>query len=97
MTSSISRRTSSGVRVGEVDLVDDRDHLEVIVERLVDVGERLRLDALGGIDDQQRALARGERSRHLVGEVDVARGVDEIQLVGDAVGRPCTRVAPPAP
>ncbi len=73
MTSSISRRTSSGVRVGEVDLVDDGDHLEVVVDRLVHVGEGLRLDALGGVDHQERALTRGERPRHLVGEVDVAR------------------------
>ena len=58
----------------------------MIVERLVYVGERLRLDALRRIDHQQCALACRERSRHLVGEVDVARCVDEIQLVGDPVG-----------
>ena len=49
-----------GVGIGEVDLVDDRDHLEVVVDRLVHVGERLRLDALGRVDDEQRALARRE-------------------------------------
>ena len=30
----------------QVDLVEDRDDLVVVVDRLVDVGERLRLDAL---------------------------------------------------
>ncbi len=49
------------VGVGEVDLVDDGDDLEVVVDGLVDVGERLRLDALGRVDDQQRAFTRGER------------------------------------
>ena len=69
------------VRRGEVDLVDDGDDLEVVFEGEVDVGERLRLDALRRIDDEDGALARGERAGDLVGEVDVAGGVDEVELV----------------
>ena len=72
---------------GQVDLVEDRHDLVVVVDRLVDVGERLRLDALAGVDDQQRALAGGERAVHLVGEVDVAGRVDQVQLVVLAVLR----------
>ena len=49
-----------GLGGGQVDLVDDRHDLMVVLDRLIDVGERLRLDALRGVDDQQRALARGE-------------------------------------
>ncbi len=45
---------------GEVDLVDHRHDLVVVLDRLVDVGEGLRFDALRGIDDQQRAFAGGE-------------------------------------
>ena len=56
-----------------------------MVERQVDVRERLRLDALGRVHDQDRALARGERARDLVGEVHVAGGVDEVELVVLAV------------
>ena len=56
-----------------------------MVERLVDVRERLRLDALGRVDDEDRPLAGGERARDLVGEVDVAGRVDEVQLVVLAV------------
>ena len=41
----------------QVDLVEHRDDLVVGVDRLVGVGERLRLDALGRVDQQQRALA----------------------------------------
>ena len=74
-----------GLRAGKVDLVDDRDDLEVVLDRQVGVGERLRLDALGRIHQQQRALARGERPRHLVGEVDVPRRVDQIEDVHLAV------------
>ena len=75
------------VRVGggQVDLVEDRDDGEVLLQRQVEVGQRLGLDALRGVDEQDRALARLERPRDLVGEVDVPRGVDEVQddlLVG---------------
>jgi hypothetical protein len=66
---------------GEIDLVDDGQHLEIVVDGEVGVGERLGLDALGGVDDEHRALAGGEAARDLVVEVDVARRVDEIQDV----------------
>ena len=71
------------VRVGrrQVDLVDDRDDLEVVLDREIRVGERLRLDPLRRVDDEHRALARLERARDLVREVDVARRVDQVELV----------------
>ena len=48
-----------GVRIGlrEVDLVHDRHDLEVVLDREVGVRERLRLDSLGGVDEQHGALA----------------------------------------
>ena len=73
------------LRRREVDLVQDRDDLVVVVERLIDIGERLRLDALARIDHQQRALASGEAAVHLIGEIDMARRVDQVQLVELAV------------
>ncbi len=71
----------------QIDLVEHRHDLVVVVERLIDVGERLRLDALAGVDHQQRALAGGERAVDLVGEVDVAGRVDQIEDVVLAVAR----------
>ena len=71
----------------QVDLVEDRHDLVVVVDRLVDVGERLRLDALAGVDHQERALAGGERAVDLVGEVDVAGRVDQVEDVVLAVAR----------
>ena len=47
----------------------------------------MRLDALSSVDHEDRALACSKRSRHLVREVDVAGGVDEVQLVALAVAR----------
>ena len=74
-----------GLGGGQVDLVQDRHDLVVGVERLIDVGERLRLDALAGVDHQQRAFAGRQRARDLVGEVDMAGRVHQVEDVGLAV------------
>ena len=66
----------------QVDLVQHRHDLVAGVERVIDVGERLRLDALAGVDHQQRAFAGRQRARDFVGEVDMAGRVDQIEDVG---------------
>ena len=76
-----------GLGARQVELVEHRDELEAVLDREVRVRDGLRLDALRRVDDEQRALARGERAADLVGEVDVAGRVDEVQLVGLAVAR----------
>ncbi len=73
---------------GQVDLVEHRDDLQVVLEREVEVGQGLGLDALGGVDEQDRPLAGGEAARDLVGEVDVAGRVDEVDDVVHPVGGP---------
>jgi hypothetical protein len=72
----------------QVDLVEHGDDVQVVLEREVEVGEGLRLDSLCSIDEQDRALARGERAAHLVGEVDVPWSVDQIEDVRRAVDFP---------
>ena len=69
------------VRLGEVDLVRDGQQLEVVLDREVRVCDRLRLDSLGSVDDEHGALARLERARDFVREVDVPGRVDQVQLV----------------
>ena len=59
--------------------------VEVVLHGQVEVGERLGLDALGGVDQKQHPFAGGERPGHLVGEIDMARRVDQVQGVGPAV------------
>ena len=76
-----------GPRAGQIDLVDDRHDLQIMLQRHVDVGQRLRLDALAGVHHQYRALACGKRPGDLIGEVHVAGGIDEVEHVGDAVRR----------
>ena len=66
---------------GQVDLVEHRNDVQVAVQRQVEIGQRLRLDALGGVHQQHGALTGLQRARHLVGEVDVTRGVDQVQHV----------------
>ena len=63
MISSISALTLSDFCGGQIDLVDDGDDFMVVLDRLIDIGERLRLDPLRGIDDEQRAFACGEAAR----------------------------------
>ncbi len=63
----------------------------------MDVGERLRLDALRGVDDEDGALAGLQAVADLVGEVDVTGRVDEVEPVGQAVAARRTRGAPIAP
>ncbi len=55
-----------------------------------EIRQRLRLNPLRRVDDEDRALARGERARHLVREVHVPRRVDEVELVVLAVAAPCS-------
>ena len=86
-----------GLRRRQVDLVDDRDDHEALGEREMDVGERLGLDPLGGVDDEDRALARLEAAADLVREVDVAGRVDQVEAVALAVRRRRIRAAPRAP
>ena len=82
---------------GQVDLVEDRHDLVAGVERMIDVGERLRLDALAGIDHQQRAFAGRQRPRDLIGEVDMAGRVDQVEDVGPCRPWPDSSAARSAP
>src|SRR5206468_12027871 len=78
------------VGIGEIDLVDHRDDRQALLMREVDVGDRLSLDALGRIDDEERTLASRETARDLVGEVNVAGRVEQVEAVFLAVLRGVT-------
>ena len=87
ITSSICWRTRSGSAAGRSILFRTGHDLVMVVERLIDIGQGLRLDALGRIDHEQRAFAGREAAVDLIGEIDMARRVDEVQLVDLAVAR----------
>ena len=81
----------------QVDLVEHRHDLVPGLDRLIDIGEGLRLDPLARIDDQQRALAGGERAADLVGEIDMARRVHQVEDIVLAVLGAGSRGARSAP
>ena len=81
ITSSISVDRVFGIRRRQVDLVQHRHDVDAELDRRIAVGDRLRLDALAGVDDEQRAFARRQRAADFVREVDVARRVDQIEVV----------------
>jgi hypothetical protein len=78
---------ANALRLGrrQIDLVDDRNDFQVVVQRQVGVGERLRLHALRGVHHQQRAFAGLQAARNLVGEIHVAGRIDQVELVQVAV------------
>ncbi len=77
----------NALRLGgrQIDLIDDRNNFEIVVQRKVSIGERLRFHALRRIHHQQRAFARLQTARNLVGKIHVARRIDQIQLIQIAV------------
>ena len=64
---------------GHIHLVQDRDDLEVVINGLVEIGNRLSLHALGGVNQQECALASRNGAGHLIGKVNVTRSVDKVQ------------------
>ena len=65
----------------EIDFVDHRQELEVVLHGQVEIGDRLGLDPLGGIHNDQSTVAGHQRTSHFVGKVDVPGRVDQVQLV----------------
>ena len=70
--------------VVEVDFVDDRDNFQFVVHGRIGIGDGLGFDALEGIDQEQGSFAARQRAGDFVLEVDVAGGIDEVQLVEQA-------------
>ena len=69
------------ISVGQVDLVDDRNDGQPLFQGQMHVGNRLRLDPLRGVNDEQRAFARGQAARNLVCKIDVPRSVEQVEPV----------------
>ena len=75
------------IRIGswEIDLVEDRNDLEIVFKGEIHVGQGLGFHALAGIHHQQSPLTGLQRTAHLVGEIDVARGIDQVEDVALAI------------
>ena len=66
---------------GKINFIDDGNDGEIVARGEEGVGNRLRFDALAGVDDEKSAFAGRERSRNFVGKIDVAGSVDEVEAV----------------
>ena len=69
----------------QVDFVQHRHDLDTLLDRGIAVRHGLRFHALRRVDHQHRPFAGRERARHLVGKVDVSRGVDQVEVIDLAV------------
>ena len=78
---------ANALRLGgwKVDLIDDRNNFQIMVQREIRIRQRLRFHALRGIHHQQRAFAGLQAARDFVRKIDMARRIDEIQLIQIAV------------
>ena len=73
----------------QVHFIEHRHDLVTIVDCLVDVRQCLRLDALTGIDHEERSLAGGKRPVDLIGKVDVARAYRSDSICSRCRRAPC--------
>ena len=70
-----------GVGLRQIHLVQYRQYFEALLDCRVAIGDRLRFHPLTRIHYQQRTLAGGERTRDFIGKVNVAGGINKVQLV----------------
>ncbi len=74
------------VGAGAVHLVDVGDARHVILVGLTPDRLGLRLHAGDRVEQRDRAIEHAQRALHLDGEVDVARGVDDVDAVTVPLG-----------
>ena len=67
------------VEAGAVVLVDERDQRDVARARDLEQAQRLRLDALGRVEQHDRAVGGGEHAQRVLGEVLVAGRVEQVE------------------
>ena len=79
--SSISSSSSSGLAAGPVPLVDERDHRDAAGAADLEQLQRLRLHALGRVEQHDRAVDRGQHPVGVLGEVGVAGRVEQVDHV----------------
>ena len=64
---------------GKVDFIDYRNYLKVVVNRKIGVRKGLCLNALGSVNDENRAFASRKGTGNLIVEVNVSGGVDKVE------------------
>lgn len=74
---------SDPLRIGcrQVNLIEHRNYRKMLVYSLIQSRERLRLDPLRCVDEQNGSFHCSERTRDFVLEIDVSRGIYQIEFI----------------
>ena len=77
------------LRIGpwQVDLVEHRNDLQIVFQRQIHIRQGLGLHPLARIHHQQRPLTGLQGAAHLIGKINVARRINQIENVGFAISR----------
>ena len=75
----------------KIDLVQDRDHFQIVIHGKINIRQGLRFDSLGRVHDQDRSVAGGEGTGNFVIKVHMSGGVDQVEDIFFAVFRPVHR------
>ena len=66
----------------QIDFVQHRQDLQIVFQRQIGIGQGLGFDALSGIHHQNGSFTSGQRAGHLIVEVHMARGIDQVEGIG---------------
>ena len=69
------------IRPRQIDLVEHRDDLQVVFQGQIHIGQGLGLHPLAGIHHEESSLTGLQGAAHLIGKVDVARSIDQVEDV----------------
>jgi hypothetical protein len=75
------------VRTGAIALVDERDARDIVPPHLSVHGQGLRLNAANRAEHEHSAVQHAKRAFNLDREIDVARGVNDVDLVASPAPR----------
>src|SRR5205823_5282181 len=91
-TETVDDHVDAAMELGThpVELVDEANPRDVVAVSLTPHRLGLRLDTGDTVEHRDGTVEDAQRALHLDGEVDVARGVDDVDGVVDAVDRPVT-------
>ena len=70
-----------GIRARKIDLINDRENIQIVVEGKIDVCKRLRLDSLCCVHDKDRTVARRKGTAHFIIKVHMSGGIDQIENI----------------
>ena len=65
----------------QIDFIDDRHDIQIVVQRQINIGQCLCLNALCRIHDENRTVAGRKAAGHLVIEVYMSWCIDQVECV----------------